>query len=170
MRKSRIAIAPLPNGKGFFVPRVAASLLTLALVFAPVAGRAATNVPVTLRSATLAYANADVVCQVSIPAGSNGLVVLDAAVAKGCVKKYETTTFGTGKFLQCLDDGINGNRCGDPGPGYLRYWAFREDCNYVQDHGLEGFVATANKELSLTYEISYAFAVPAITTAGKVCS
>jgi hypothetical protein len=170
MRKSRIAIAPLPNGKGFSVSRRAASVLALALVFAPVSGRAATNVPVTLRTATLAYANADVVCQVSVPSGSDGLAVLNAAIAKNCVKAYEITTFGQGKFLQCLDDGINGNRCGDPGPGYLRYWAFREDCNYVQDHGLEGFVATPNKELSLTYEISYAFAVPAITTAGKVCS
>ncbi|HLG01591.1 MAG TPA: hypothetical protein VI916_14070 [Acidimicrobiia bacterium] len=43
-------------------------------------------------------------CDVSVPSGSSGLAVLDAAVANGCIESYETQTFGFGKLVTCIND------------------------------------------------------------------
>jgi hypothetical protein len=44
-------------------------------------------------------------CDVGVPDGANGLAVLDAAVAAGCIDSYDSATFpGLGEKVTCIDD------------------------------------------------------------------
>lgn len=58
-------------------------------------------------------------CDVSVPAGSNGLAVLDAAVESGCIESYATEEFPPyGAYVSCVNQ-----VCGDGTSGlFLTYW------------------------------------------------
>jgi len=44
-------------------------------------------------------------CTVTVSTGANGLAVLDAAVADGCIDSYDTATFpGFGEYVTCIND------------------------------------------------------------------
>lgn len=167
MRRSRIAITPLPTGKGFSFRGLAAALVVAAASAAP-GTYAATGVPVTLRISTLTYANVDRTCTVNVPAGADGVAVLDAALAAKCVKGFMLASFSGGHFLDCVDDGVNGNRCGDPAPTYLRYWAMRVQCT-ATSYGIDDFKSHAGDELTFSYEISWSYGVPTPQADGRVC-
>ena len=172
MRRSRIAIIPLPLRKGLLFHGVLfrglAAALVIAAGFATTGAHAAGNVGVTLRISTLTYANADKSCAVSVPAGSNGIAVLSAATASHCISGYTLQSFTGGHFLDCVDDGVNGNRCGDPAPSYLRYWAMRLQCTATA-YGVDDYKAVAGDELTFSYEVSWAYGVPTPQADGRVC-
>lgn len=110
--------------------------------------QAAHPITVTLAVSTHAYPVKDSNCPVSVAHGVDGIAVLDAAKATGCITSYTTIEYpGLGTFVRCIDQ-----RCGDgPQNQYLRYWAMRENCIYTS-YGVDGFRADAGDELSFTYE------------------
>jgi hypothetical protein len=133
-------------------------IATLAVAGPP--ARAAGSAPVTLRIASYTYALADEECSVTVAQGANGAAVLSAAVSKGCIRGFTAHQTSLGNYLDCIDDGRNGNRCGDPYPTFLRFWAMRENCT-VTDYGIDGFSAAPGDELSFTYETVATLFVPA---------
>ena len=82
-----------------FAAALAAPLIPLAAAPA----RAATvTVDLQLSALTLNQAGAHTICPVQVAAGANGLAVLDAAKAAGCIVSY-TTAFG-GAFVDCINE------------------------------------------------------------------
>jgi hypothetical protein len=85
-------------------------------------------------------------CPVQVPAGSNGIAVLDAAKAKHCIVSYKTSYFsGFGHFVRCID-GI----CEIDKPVFLAYWAMYENGQFTS-YGVDGFVADPGDVLSFVY-------------------
>lgn len=141
MRASRTS-QPVPGStiRSLFV----ATLIAVSLGAVPAH---AAPVTVDFGLAAGAYAPTGAACQVSVPSGANGVVVLDAAVAKGCILSYDTTTFaGFGTFVRCVDE-----VCGEEASGFfLTYWKL-----YVNGRpataGVDAFRATAGSSLVLSY-------------------
>lgn len=107
--------------------RLLACLLTatLALVVVPPAVAADTTVHVDVDVAE-AVELGD--CDLSVPSGSNGLAVLDGAVAAGCIESYETQTHPQfGAFVRCIND-----ICAAPDETFnITYWALYVDGRYA---------------------------------------
>jgi len=84
-------------------------------------------------------------CEVTVPAGADGLAVLDAAVASGCISSYETSEFaGFGRYVACIDAVCQ------VADGLVSFWAlFYEDA--FAETGIEGFEAAAGRQIELTY-------------------
>lgn len=81
-------------------------------------------------------------CPVSVPAGSNGIKVLQAAKAKACIVSYKITTYpGLGSFVQCIN-GICGT-C-------ATYWGMFENGKYTS-YGVDGFKSNWGDRLTFTY-------------------
>lgn len=138
-------------------------LILCALLLIPaLSAGAAGDVSMTLRVSNPTYLANTKACPVQVPAGANGIAVLDAAKATGCISSYVLVTYSIGSFVQCID-GV----CGDPAPTYLRYWAMRTDtldlpggrrlCEPTS-YGVDSYSASAGAELSFTFE-SYASGV-----------
>jgi hypothetical protein len=103
-------------------------------------------------------------CLLSVPQGANGLGVLDAAIAAGCILDYEMD----GEWLQCVTVAVEpvcSNVDDDPLCCATHYWAIYEDLGAVAPHGLSGFsagntthmrlmgqVGVEHEELVLSYE------------------
>lgn len=87
-----------------------------------------------------------VACPVSVPAGANGIAVLNAAVAKRCIESYRTVSYPFGVFVDCI------NRiCGAPAEAfYLTYWNMYEN-GVSTSYGVSQFVAHQNDELVFAY-------------------
>jgi hypothetical protein len=86
------------------------------------------------------------VCTLSVPTGANGIAVLDAAVAKGCIASYHTQHTSLGDFVDCID-GV----CGDTATGaYLTYWALYWD-GTAASAGVDDFRAGTEHDLSFSY-------------------
>lgn len=125
--------------------------MTLAVLGFFVPAAHASGVRVTLRIASPIYALADKSCEVTVESGSDALAVLAAAKTARCISGYSVQTFGIGHFVDCINDGVNGSRCGDPTPTYARYWDMRVNC-VVTDYGVDDYRAKNRDELSFTYE------------------
>lgn len=136
-----------------FASLLVASLLALALM----APAHAANVTVTLRIAVDHYYNPTNVCTLSVPANSDGVVLLDLAVFNGCIQSYQKTyypQFG-GYFIDCIN-GI----CNSSAPPF-EFWAMRENLYLAgspsqicasTEYGVSGYRAAAGEELSFTFE------------------
>lgn len=102
-------------------------------------------------------------CQLTLPAGADGVAVLDAAVAAGCIDGYTLTPFGNDVFLECVDGaGPKPEICTVCPPPFLAcaYWALYYDGFYASE-GLRGFHAGEERELGLSFEAFPASLVPA---------
>jgi hypothetical protein len=85
-------------------------------------------------------------CQLTVPAGSNGLVVLDKAVKKHCITSYKAKYFpGFGHFVDCID-----RLCSIFTPTYVGYWAMYENGAYTT-YGVDDFKANAGDTLMFVY-------------------
>ena len=119
--------------KAFFIP-----LALLPLLFAPAhAGAGDATVHLDLNVFHLDYKD----CNVTVPVGSDGAAVLDAAVASGCISSWSGTTYDFGTFVDCID-GI----CSAP----PTYWAM--SLNGVStDYGISDYGATNGDVLGFDY-------------------
>lgn len=80
-------------------------------------------------------------CIVSVPEGANGIAVLGAAKASGCIKSYEVKDTGFGPYVACID-GI----C----DGAATYWRMTVNGGYTL-YGVQEFSASAGKVLGFSY-------------------
>ena len=84
-------------------------------------------------------------CDLSVPEGTRGVAVLDAAVASGCIASYELAEFpGFGRYVSCID-GI----C-QIANGLVTFWALFYDDAFATE-GIDAFEATGSRQLELTY-------------------
>lgn len=101
-------------------------------------------------------------CDVLVPAGANGRVVLAEAVAIGCIDSYEIREYSFGGFVTC----ING-LCGIDAPtsvalGFdwpISYWAMSEN-GQPTTYGVDGFEANAGDVLQFSYTAVPWWALP----------
>ena len=144
MRTTRI-FRPLPVGKGFFMGRLIAAL-SITAMFAAVPAQAA-NVTVGFGLSAGAYAPTGAACQLSVPSGSDGEVVLAAAKAQGCIASYKVERHPTfGAFLTCVNE-----VCGETATGFfLTYWKFYEN-GRPAPYGISAFQARQGSELVFAY-------------------
>ena len=96
-----------------------------------------------------AYAPTGAACTLTVPAGADGLAVLNAAVARACITSYDTQTFpGFGTFVTCIN-----NVCGQPGNGTIgTYWNMYEN-GVSTSYGVDGFTSNAGDELAFAYRV-----------------
>lgn len=104
-------------------------------------------------------------CVLSVPQGTSGTGVLNAAVAKGCIAGYQMD----GSWLRCVAVVGGAPVCSDVHTNPLccgtHYWAIYEDAGAVAPHALSGFsagnathtrllghVAVQHTELVLSFE------------------
>lgn len=92
------------------------------------------------------YSPTGVACPVSVPAGANGLAVLDAAKAKHCIVSYTAETYTFGTFISCINE-----VCGAPKEAlYLTYWEMSKN-GHCTDYGVSDFSAANGDELTFDY-------------------
>lgn len=169
MRGSRIS-HPLPDGKGFFVSaalpsrparrssrrRVVSCVVGVVAAFLAVgiSARADGNVSVTLHVDLAQYGTGATLaeCDVSVPEEADGIAVLNAAEAQGCIDSWTPKEFPFGTYVECIND-ICAHEIFivDRSAGAGTYWAMRENGDYTL-YGVDGFEAQAGDELSFTYE------------------
>jgi len=150
MRHAR-GLIPCRTGKGFLL----VASVALAGLFASVSAHAA-SVPVHLKvsigePATTAAVIAD--CPVTVAAGANGVAVLDAAKATGCISSYELRSFsGLGHYVSCVDGVCQTTNLGSPGDadGLVSYWRYAKNGAF-SDVGVDGFNAKSGDVLGLSY-------------------
>jgi hypothetical protein len=96
-----------------------------ALTAAPAAHAATTTVHFSVQ---LAAAVPVAGCDVSVPEGSNGIAVLDAAVASQCISSYQKVDTQFGPKVTCIND-----VCEAPDATLnVVYWAIYVDSGYAQ--------------------------------------
>lgn len=128
-------------------------LVALALAGAVAVPVHAADVTVTFGVSAGRYAPTGAACALSVPAGSDGVAVLDAAVARGCLVSYDTVTYpGFGTFVTCLNE-VCGN---DTTAGVGTYWNMYDNA-VSTPYGVDGFTADPGDELVFTYR-TYCFA------------
>lgn len=126
--------------------------LALASVALSVAPARASSVAITFGLSAGTDAPTGVLCPLSVPALSDGITVLEAAKAAGCIESYKTTSFGDGTYVKCIND-----VCGPPestaGDLWMvpTYWAIYENGAY-SDVGVDGLRAHAGDEFVFAYE------------------
>jgi hypothetical protein len=130
------------------MPKRLFAAVTLAAGLGIAAPAQATNITVNFGLSAARHAPTGVACPVSVPAGSDGVVVLEAAKTKHCIESYETVTHPTlGRYVQCID-----RVCGAPGEAlFLTYWAFYVNGQY-SDVGVDLYQAAAGDEVVFAYE------------------
>ena len=120
--------------------RIVVALAILA-VFSMTTAFPARAANVTVRFGISAWHYKPGACLVSVAQGANGLDVLDAAIAKGCIQDYEMD----GEWLQCVTIAAGQPVCSDVDDDPLccgtLYWAIYEDLGAVSPHALSGFSA-----------------------------
>lgn len=136
---------------------ITAALLTASVVVGPFGGPAsAADVAVHFQVSVGTAAPPAVPiseCSVSVPAGADGVAVLDAAEREGCIDSYQGSNDPQfGFFLECVN-GI----CGTP----ATYWAFYEN-NTLSNTGLSFYEAQSGDEV----EVSYQTWLPCLTPVG----
>lgn len=97
-------------------------------------------------------------CDVTVPSGSNGLAVLDAAVSIGCIDSYRTETHAQfGEFVTCIND-----LCGAPDAALnLTYWAIYVDGSYASKGVTSLSLPSDGTALAFSYETWATYLVPA---------
>lgn len=140
-----------------FPALAAPALLALGLSWAPPAHAAG----VTLEVSAANHAAVVKSCPVTVSDGANGIAVLNAAKASGCISGYTTRTFpGIGRYVACIDgicqatDGVAPET-----DGFATYWEMRENGSFTS-YGIDGFTADAGDRLTLTYTNFATFLVP----------
>jgi hypothetical protein len=130
------------------------ALLTAAALAAPSAAHASSDVTVYLALSVGTYAPTGAACQLSVPAGANGLTVLEAATARPCIVQYSTASFPCcGTFVTCIDF-----VCGTPlTTTHGTYWNMYEN-GVSTSYGVNGFSADDGDVLGFAYKV-YCFDV-----------
>jgi hypothetical protein len=94
------------------------------------------------------YAPTGVACSLTVPAASDGVAVLDAAVASHCIVSYHTVTYtGFGTFVDCIDEVCGQFLTGSAGT----YWNMYENGTSTA-YGVDGFAADSGDELVFAYQ------------------
>ncbi len=142
--------------------------LALLLVLPAVAAEATVSVHLRVDVHTLAPLRE---CDVTVPAGSNGRVVLAAAVAAGCIDSYEIREYSFGGAVRCIDGvcwactpDATAPLVGRVGEVCPAYWAMLENGTYTA-YGVDGFRAANGDVLQFSYEflplwVTYFLPVP----------
>jgi hypothetical protein len=146
MRLARITRPPRPAGRGASV--WARRLAAVAVLAVAMAQGPASAAPVTVRFGISVGAPTPLsaFCPVRVPAGADGLAVLDAARARRCILSYRAEYYpGLGHYIRCID-GI----CAIDRPVFLAYWAMFENGRYTS-YGVDGFRANAGDRLVFVY-------------------
>jgi len=146
MRVNRSVTPPRRLGRGFSVRAsalLAASVLAVVGVSLPAS---ASSVTVKLAISVEHKAPTGSLCPVQVPAGANGIAVLNAAVKKHCIVSYKTQSFpGFGDFVRCID-----RICEIDKPTFIAYWAMYENGHFTS-YGVDGFVANPGDILAFVY-------------------
>lgn len=126
--------------------RITLAALALAAVATPAH---AADVTVSLALSAGRHAPTGSACTLTVPAGADGIAVLDAAVARACITSYQTVTYpGFGTFVTCVD-----SVCGQSGTGTVgTYWNMYEN-GVSTGYGVDGFTADAGDELGFAYQV-----------------
>lgn len=94
-------------------------------------------------------------CNLQVPAGADGLAVLDAGIANDCIESYKTTTYDSGAFVDCIND-----ICGAPAEAaYITYWGMFEN-GVATWYGVSDFTAEEGDVLGFSYTTWATFLVP----------
>lgn len=125
------------------------ALLTALVLAAAPAGADHGSVTVTLDvsagepAATVPWAR----CALTVDHGDDGVAVLDAAVAAGCIDSYETSEDPNwGTFLECIDQ-----ICGAPAEAMrITYWRMSVD-GQMTSYGIDGYEAADGDVLGFSY-------------------
>ena len=84
-------------------------------------------------------------CTVQVPSGADGVAVLGAAVAKGCIVSYQVTSTAYGPYLKCV------NEICDVADGLVTFWAVFDSSPFPAPYGVGGFRADEGDELTVAY-------------------
>lgn len=130
--------------------RLRAAVVTAAVSAVAVLGGAVTPAQaqdVTVKFGVSAgyWAPTGAICPVSVAPGADGVAVLNAALAKGCITSYDTVSFGGKPFLSCLD-GV----C-QQADGLVTFWAMFDSSPVPAEYGLAEFRADEGDELVFAY-------------------
>ena len=124
-----------------------ATLATVAVTALPAH---ANDVTVTFGVSAGTYVPTSAACPLTVAAGANGVDVLEAAVAKGCITSYQTVAFEFGTFVSCIDDVCGQTVAAPPVASAGTYWNMYE--NGVSTwYGVDGFSAEDGDELAFAY-------------------
>lgn len=134
---------PLAIRQGVFRFTLASAVVLGA--FATTPAHAAVTVTFGLSAGT--YAPTGAACALSVPAGADGLAVLDAAKAKGCIASYKAVGPGQfGYYIACINE-----VCGDETSGmYATYWGMYEN-GVATGYGVSDFRAAPGDDLTFAY-------------------
>lgn len=128
----------------FRVSLAAAALAGAGLFGLSAAPAEASTVTVKLGITAGAYAPTGAACTLEVSPGANGMSVLGAAVAKGCIVSYQTTTYaGYGTFVRCVNEVCQVNEA-------TTFWMMSEN-GVATSYGVDGFSAQDGDELTFTY-------------------
>lgn len=130
--------------------RFRAVAITAAVAMAVITGSGVTpahasNVNVKFGVSAGYWAPTGAACTVSVPAGANGLAVLDAAVADGCILSYDTQSFGGQPYVSCI------NEICQIADGLVSFWAMFENSPIPAEYGAGDFRADEGDELVFAY-------------------
>jgi hypothetical protein len=135
-----------------------AVLATLALLALPLATALPTFVTVTLEVDASEYPliPTQKSCEVRVPAGSDGKVLLTAATASGCIAGWTGTYSPTvGAFFV---DGVDGRRAVCDAPVWLvhcTFWSLRVN-GALSATGVDGWAAAEGDAYGFTYDRTFA--------------
>lgn len=132
--------------------------MKLRLLAATAAAVATTALPAHAASVTVhlalsagTYAPTGAACTLSVPAGADGVAVLDAAVAAHCIVSYVAVPSSFGTYVACIDE-----VCGTAvTSGTGGYWNMYEN-GVSTGYGVDGFAAANGDELGFAYQ-AYCF-------------
>ncbi len=154
---------PLPNGKGSFVTGrlIVAALVCSTALFVSAPAHAA-NVSVTLRVSPVTSASPVELtsCAVSVPESSDGIAVLDAAKASGCIDSYKATSYSFGTFVTCID-GLCAIAEGTDSlaDSLVTFWMMSVN-KATTSYGVDAYHAKAGDVLEFSYAVSVLCFVP----------
>ena len=131
-----------------------AAFAAVAFCGVPSTAHAVDSVHVTFGLSAGTYAPTGAACSLTVPAGADGVTVLEAARAQLCIVSYRVTGFpGFGTFVECIDE-----VCGEPVTSASgTYWNMYENGTSTS-YGVDGFVADEGDDLTFAYQ-AYCFEV-----------
>lgn len=125
---------------------LATALATFGAVAVSAVPAHASDVVVTFGVSAGTYAPTGAACPLTVPLGANGIAVLNAAVANGCITSYQAQSFDFGTFVSCIDEVCGQTVAGTAGT----YWNMYEN-GVSTFYGVDGFSADNGDELSFAY-------------------
>lgn len=129
--------------------RIVPLLLPL-LLLAPLAGASDTVTVHLLVDTTVGVAPL-AACDVQVPAGADASVVLDAALAQGCILEWSAGSFpGLGRYVTSIDH--VSEQTGT-------YWSFLVDGSFA-DYGIDLYAAHEGSTVRFAYDQYATFLLP----------